>query len=101
VSSTGAAQGASATITSDADFEYGGSVGRSADGVELPAMIRLGGVDLWLCVGDVPDPSVLAAAAVGATSGSSPSEVGPLCPDCGLVNEPGAARCGRCRRWLD
>ncbi|MDO8881184.1 MAG: hypothetical protein Q7W44_10390 [Coriobacteriia bacterium] len=95
------AEGGSATIASDTDFEYAGRTGRSADGVTLPAFIRLGGVDLWLCVGELPEPSVVAAAAVGTTSSANPTEVGPMCSDCGLVNPPGATRCERCRRWLD
>jgi len=96
---TATAEGATATISADTDFEYAGKSTRSIEGVTLPAMIRLGGVDLCLSAADgtpVPSAPVAAGAEVPGAS-----EVGPLCSDCGLVNPPGAARCERCRRWLD
>ena len=96
---TATAEGATATISADTDFEYAGKSTRSIECVTLPAMIKLGGVDLCLSAADgVPVPNAQVAGDAGLTDATA---VGPICSDCGRVNPPGAARCDRCRRWLD
>jgi hypothetical protein len=98
---TATAEGGIASITADVDFEYNGKTGKSIEGVTLPVMIRIGGVDLSLSPSDEAVPISSPAAVAEVAPAPASGEVGPVCSDCGLVNAPGAARCDRCRRWLD
>ena len=123
--------GEAVTITADAEFTYAKNTAKMAENVTLPAMITLGKVDLCVSAvegaasapagatppagtappgGEAapppppppPDAPQPPPAAPASGDEAAPAEAtGPLCPDCGLVNKPGAARCERCRRWLD